>query len=173
MGDASGIMNKVSGEAVAVDLPGGTLFALLQGGRKGSDYISSLPHDALEHGRVSPAMPRRFEAQEWREEREVARRMKPKVELDRSDYPTLVRFRDIRDPKSVELVDPAKLAASFGPGVKLRCITIQITDDPVTMGIEDKLPNPDDRGFFNWDGKSNPNEGTVVVLSDFMRGEKR
>jgi hypothetical protein len=51
----------------------------------------------------------------------------------------LVRFRDIADPTSVEKVDPDNLAASFGEGVKLRRITVQLTDDPVTTGIEKRL----------------------------------
>ena len=54
-------------------------------------------------------------------------------------FPTLVRFRDINDPKTVEDVDPANLATSFGPGFHLRRITLQRTDDAVTHGIENRL----------------------------------
>lgn len=53
--------------------------------------------------------------------------------------PTLVRFGDIADPTTVAKVDPEDLAASFGTGVKLRRITVQLTDDPVTTGIEKRL----------------------------------
>lgn len=42
---------------------------------------------------------------------------------------------------SMLAVDPADFAATFGPGYALRRITVQITDDPVTTGIEQKLPN--------------------------------
>ena len=56
-----------------------------------------------------------------------------------SGYPRLVRFRDIADPKSVEKVDPANLAASFGPGYRLKRITAQIVSDDVTERIENKL----------------------------------
>jgi hypothetical protein len=52
----------------------------------------------------------------------------------------LVRFSDVNDPKTVERVDPADLAASFGPGVKLVRATIEITKDPVTTGMERRLP---------------------------------
>ena len=48
-------------------------------------------------------------------------------------------FRDIRDPKSVERVDPAALDKSFGAGVTLRRITVAVTNDPVTTGIEKRL----------------------------------
>ena len=58
-----------------------------------------------------------------------------------SDCLFMVRFRDIKKPATVEAVDPANLAASFGKGVKLKRILIQITDDDVTTGIEKKLPS--------------------------------
>jgi hypothetical protein len=37
-------------------------------------------------------------------------------------------------------VDPNDLAASFGPGVTLKTATVEITDDPITKGIEIRLP---------------------------------
>jgi hypothetical protein len=47
-------------------------------------------------------------------------------------YPMLVTFGDIADPASVKLVDPADLAASFGPGVRLKSVTLEVTDEAVT-----------------------------------------
>ena len=41
---------------------------------------------------------------------------------------------DPDDPASVKRVDPDDLAASFGPGVSLRKITLTITDEPATDG---------------------------------------
>ena len=67
-------------------------------------------------------------------------RLRPKAVLAPRLIPLLVRFRDIRDPKLVELVDAADLAAAFGSGVALRRATIEITRDPVTTGIETRLP---------------------------------
>jgi hypothetical protein len=67
-------------------------------------------------------------------------RLKPKGELPFKDLPVLVRFRDPKDPTSVELVDPLNLAASFGSGVTLTRASVEITDDPITHGIEDRLP---------------------------------
>jgi hypothetical protein len=51
----------------------------------------------------------------------------------------LVTFGDIKDPKSVKRVDPDDLSASFGAGVKLKAITVEITDDAVTTGIGGRL----------------------------------
>jgi hypothetical protein len=53
----------------------------------------------------------------------------------------LVTFKDIADPTSVVLVDPDDLAASFGAGYRLKAITVQVTDKPVTVGIEKRLDN--------------------------------
>lgn len=54
--------------------------------------------------------------------------------------PPLIRFREIEDPMTVERVDPADLAASFGPDVVLRSAHLEITRDEVTVGIAGRLP---------------------------------
>lgn len=53
--------------------------------------------------------------------------------------PMLVTFTDLSDPTSVAEVDPDDLAPTFGKGVSLKRITVQITNDPVTTGIEKRL----------------------------------
>ena len=58
---------------------------------------------------------------------------------ERSAYPMLVAFGDEADPTSVARVDPDDLAASFGEGVTLKRITVALTNDPVTTGIEERL----------------------------------
>lgn len=136
------------GEAVAVDLPGGrTLFALLTSG----DGLPEYPEWViLEHFRATPEYKTDWERAfltvfpDWRNNREswiVPPVLPPIAQSDppRSGYPMLVTFTDIADPASVKLVDPADLAASFGPGVKLKRITVEITDDPVTNGIGKRL----------------------------------
>jgi hypothetical protein len=157
MGDASGISFDLKGEAVAVDLPGGrTLFALLSGIERASpaDYHAYLFTSLLRAGvPTTPPMPRRYGQQEWAKVFGDARRLKPMMvvppKLERypdrvkkgemSPYPLLVTFTDIRDPKTVARVDPDDMAKSFGAGVTLRRITLQVTDDPVTTGIEKRL----------------------------------
>ena len=52
-------------------------------------------------------------------------------DLPRDQWPQMVRFRDINDPKSVEAVDPDAI------GVKR--IWVETTSDPVTTGIEKRL----------------------------------
>ncbi|MCB1452429.1 MAG: hypothetical protein KDJ43_02190 [Rhizobiaceae bacterium] len=55
------------------------------------------------------------------------------------NYPLLVTFDDIDDPTTVKRVDPDDLAASFGHGVSLKRITLEITDEPVTKGEVEKM----------------------------------
>ena len=59
--------------------------------------------------------------------------------LASKDYPMFVVFRDMSDPMSVQEVDPHNLAKTFGEGVNLQDIIIQITHDPATWQIEKYL----------------------------------
>jgi hypothetical protein len=51
-----------------------------------------------------------------------------------------VTFRDPTNSASVEIVDPNDLPATFGPNVILAGATIEVTRDPVTTVIKDRLP---------------------------------
>jgi hypothetical protein len=52
----------------------------------------------------------------------------------------LITFTDVKDPKSVVLVDPFHLAATRGEGVSRRSMTLEVTDEPLTKGIDNNLP---------------------------------
>jgi len=132
--EAASLQVRIRGEAVAVDLPRGqTLFALLSR-LNFSDQAARIPEVSLQ-----PDPPFRGGGDAWRKNIEALKRIRNSASVPPNEYPLLVRFRDIHDPKSVEAVDPGDLAASFGKGVKLRRIVIQITEDPVTTGIEKRL----------------------------------
>jgi hypothetical protein len=125
-----GIRSRVRGEAVAVDLPGGTMFALLRGADMNVDYPSGVVA-----GHVRKYPPPGFPATKgWKEIDRGIAKQKPAFELRPEEYPLLVRFRDINDPASVEKVDPVNLATSFGPGIKLKRVMIAVTRDSVTAG---------------------------------------
>lgn len=135
--DPSGKVRKwrARGEAVAVDLPGGkTLFALLKTGAHFEDMVG------LSMSTLYPA----FRAEGYDVvgvARELARAdVGEKAEVAPADYPMLVVFGDIAVPRTIELVDPTKLAAAFGSSVRLRAITASVTNDAVTKGIEGRLP---------------------------------
>lgn len=74
-----------------------------------------------------------------------------KKDLPLDQYPPFVMFKDMNDPKSVTLVKGHRFDADkqehipvdsfetlFGPGVRLKSITVEITEDPVTWGVADK-----------------------------------
>lgn len=145
------VSHRLRGEAVTVDLgTRGLLFALLRSDDN-SDWASNVMFG------FAPEMPAvydsdgKFDSTAHFHARFTAmlKNREPIVLPQRfrgSRYieggfarPMLVRFADIADPTTVEKVDPDNLAASFGPGVKIKRIIVQLTDDPVTTGIERHL----------------------------------
>lgn len=161
-----GVERKVRGEAVAIDLPGGlTLYALLRSDNnidwasyvmqtlaprtQGEDFAQQLDDMLALEGELT--LPRKFP---------------PVGHLpERSAYPMLVTFTDLSDPTSVAEVDPDDLAATFGKGVSLKRITVQITDDPVTTGIEKRLGWLIDPAIMENPGwRSLPYEVRVVLI---------
>jgi len=120
---------KATGEAVAVEVgPGRFLFALLTGERHFGDAGKLAPVAF-----VGLASPRGFASPEA-VKRVASLPAGSRAPLPREAYPLLVTFADIDDPKTVRRVDPDDLAASFGPGVSLKSITLEITDEKVTEG---------------------------------------
>lgn len=123
---------RARGEAPAVDLPNGqVLFALLRSETQ-VDAANVYPWYAF-----NPPCGEGHEwgvyAARWMRERELS------GPLPKGRYPMLVTFGDLNDPTSVAKVAPDNLAASFGEGVSLKRITVELTDDPVTTGIEERL----------------------------------
>jgi hypothetical protein len=129
---------SVEGEAVAVDIaPGKTLFALLKTSAHYED-MGSLSMQALD-----PLFTQKYDTVESAARIAAGDGIRSPADVAPSDYSMLVTFTDMADPKSVTRVEPADLAASFGPGVKLRRITVAVTDAAVTSGIGKRL------GWFN------------------------
>lgn len=133
------VERRVRGEAVAVDLHGGkTLFALLRSDND-IDWASRV-FIRLARQRKQAFEESLDDVLEVKGEQTLPR-MWPAVSTipERSAYPMLVTFSDLTKPSSVAEVDPDDLAATFGEGVKLKRITVELTDDPVTSGIEERL----------------------------------
>lgn len=130
---ASGFSLKQRGEAVAVDLQGGqALFVPLQ-------------TDGHETIRAGFGQGRETDVKALLDRAKGDRKVYvypslPALKAHNSSYPPMVRFRDAADPATVERVDPADLAASFGAGVLLKRLTLQATDEPITSGITTRLP---------------------------------
>ncbi len=139
---ARGRRYRVRGEAAAVDLgEGRVLFALLRS-EDSLDWPAQILFLTTPYAvEAEDKFQATFECMLAREE---AVELPPDLAAfisssEASAQPMLVTFRDLADPTSVERVDSENFAASFGEGFALRRITIQLTDDPVTGGIEERL----------------------------------
>ena len=181
----------VKGEAVVVDLGArGKLFALLKGaGIWGVDYgamipstVFPIPGEPYGGGALTPDGVRYY-----------GRLKQGRAVLTPDMFPMLVRFRDLNDPATVENVyemeayedntpghypmTKFRLKADnfekmFGQGVKLKDITIEITDDPVTKGVERILPwfnGPDKSLGIGMFDPTRPGPENYLTSWDFQR----
>ena len=136
----------VRGEAVPVALPDGrTLFALLSGPSHADWAGWIMVHTTRVPERWSEdSFQQRFQA--MLADRGVKalprtwRRGYGSGPGEEDAYPWLVRFDDPADPATGRAVDPDQLSAAFGPGYELRRITVRLTDDAVTSGLQKHLP---------------------------------
>ena len=130
---------EVHGEAVVVDLgSSGLLFAVLTGPARFDDghplgVNPTDPEAILSNFHSTGRQGTTYESLD-----DLARR-RDVIDVPFSDLPELVRFGDIRNPGSMEQVNPDELAVKFGPGVKLVRATLAITDAPISSGIETRL----------------------------------
>jgi hypothetical protein len=129
--EARGVHSKVRGEAVAVEvLPGRWLFALLDGRGDGLGKAEYLANSAFGLLEAAGSDGKRSYAAAMAKLREQPFE-KPST-IPPSDYPLLVTFDDIARPETV--VDPSDLAATFGQGMALKAMTLEVTEEGVTEG---------------------------------------
>lgn len=151
----------IKGEAVAVDLGArGVLFALIDWDSY-DEVGKTFPYTAA---RGIPDRIRYF------------KNLKPglKADLARAQWPRMVTFADMKDPKSVKAVNPDDLAATFGPGVAIKSVTVEITTDPVTWGIEKWLGWLPALGGGYLDGQfsgGGPELSNILYGGNFSKGE--
>jgi hypothetical protein len=142
---ASGTMTRARGEALYLDLGPGRrpLIALLSGPR------DRRGDGTLHWGEMSPfEVLARLYGEPFKDYGtnnanilKLVRYRGPKPVVPSSGFlPDLVTFANVLDPKTVMLVDPNNIGATLGPDVKWHKITLEITDEPLTTGIEAKLP---------------------------------
>lgn len=118
-----GSHSELLGEAFPVDIGNrGTLFVLLV----------SRGEDGLPRGRttlrtlINHFAPETITFRSNYLRHRTLSRVTGTADLATQEIPYLVRFRDINDPTSVEVVDPHDLAQSFGQGVSLKRANIEI-----------------------------------------------
>jgi hypothetical protein len=52
----------------------------------------------------------------------------------------MVTFSDLQNPRSAKIVDPDDLAATFGPGYRLKRLSITLTKEPLEDTIDVRIP---------------------------------
>ena len=166
----------VKGEAVVVDLgQRGLLFAIMKNSI-GPDYTHHVVYKTI-GGSTSPEGIRYLQNATGK-----------KAVLEPEDYPVLVMFKDINDPKTVtpalelgnnpkppfaQIVKDDYFDELFGAGVKLKEITIEMTDEKVTWGIKKTRPSFDpETGFMEWFNGLPYGDLRKIGPYDFFKGEK-
>jgi len=132
--DGMGWDYDLTGEAVVVEVtPGRYLFALLKGAGT-TEYMGSVAAASIagREGRV-------IDGALFGEVQGKRGRAAGVIAVPEGQYPMMVTFGDIADPASVKLVDPDELAASFGTGVRLKSVTLEVTDEAVTEGVVERV----------------------------------
>jgi hypothetical protein len=167
--EARGVRSSVVGEAVVVEVtPGRYLFALLSGSGEEKRDATHWVYPAYNlgaagsySGAMSIVMSQVYDTP---------------VSLPPEGWPMMVMFADIADPTSVARVDPNDLAASFGEGVRLKAVTLEITRADVTEGVVDALltwigPYQEPHLIPGYGRISDIPFGMTVGHGDFSRGD--
>ena len=164
------------GEAVAVDLGArGMVFAILSYRNRATD--PSYFAEYMFGPRNSDGSVRLNTLAELRTGNFL--NLKGTRELPQPYWPEMVRFSNIADPSSVELVDPAKLAEHPETGIKVQRVTVGITNEPVNNTISSVLnwlTLPKNQLFSllrgrYWDYRDvNFKTGFGLKVSDFKKG---
>jgi hypothetical protein len=156
--DPGKIENRTIGEALVLDLgKRGTLFALLSAENHydWSSTIMPVITPTPNYVKGEDKFLKRFNFMMTRRQLiELPREPIKTATFPFPNYPWLVQFT--RDRDWVEQVNPSNLAASLGKGVSLRRMTVQLTDDPVTIGIGRALP-----WLATWEGRLSGRIGSI------------
>lgn len=180
--EAGGIRHGFRGEAVVVDLGKNTLFVPLVSSSRDSGWASIVMF------LVTPASLPPAGSDPFRRRFDEMLKYRGKIDLLQSDplemnkslrsiYPLMVYFKNINDPSSVEEFDRNNFSEVFGNGYRLKKITVQITDEPVTFGkVRNHLRWIDTFGRGYFDPKQSNVNGKIsgsLGVGYFIVGENK
>jgi hypothetical protein len=130
-----GAPHRTYGQALVIDLgTRGALVALLTRGRSGNwveddpKYIVLMKCGDSRNNSDDIRMVRGLDA------------CKAAYPVDLAELPDLLLLKKAEDPSSAVVVDPGNPQSVLGPGVVIRSATIQVTNEPLTHGVDDHLP---------------------------------
>jgi hypothetical protein len=133
-------ISRVFGESVFVDLgQGKNLIALLAAGPSGEDvdYPGRIVFLTFNLDGNDPNTPKRLP--QLRGKRDLDIYHSSLYEITKRFLPTFVTFRDLKDLSTARIAPPGLFGEIFGAGFKMRNVSIEMTSDPVTSGIEEKM----------------------------------
>tara|TARA_R110000787_G_scaffold15402_8_gene47623 strand:+ start:9656 stop:10330 length:675 start_codon:yes stop_codon:yes gene_type:complete len=132
-----------TGEAVMIDMPNGkTLFKLMDIDTRDIHFATFYWDDFTQAREKRDYKRKDFKVllDEAKESKRCFRYPSIADATERNiDYPQFVYFDDGQDPNSVQIVDPGDLETSFGEGYKLKQISVQMTEEPVSHKIQKRL----------------------------------
>jgi hypothetical protein len=128
-GQAPPQVSRVRGEAIFIDLGNGrNVVALLAAGAKAENV--DYPYNV-----VPEVFGLTFDDRDLRKLADL----NGSRDLPTNFLPTFVTFSDLNDLKIARIVSPYDFEKEFGPDVQFKRVWIEVTEDPVTRGIETKL----------------------------------
>jgi hypothetical protein len=131
--EITALTRDIRGEAVDVQLPDGRhVFALLSS-PDNVDYTASIA------GKLFADIPHDSHGGAWTGLFSAVSRLRETRDLPLDLYPLFVTFDNIADPATVRQVDPKDFAATLGPGVALKRVTLGITDESVSEKLGDDV----------------------------------
>jgi len=123
----------LQGDAVFLDLGNGQNVIALLGLGPWAQKVDETVTRAVKAFECEPCQ---LNVEEWQK---LSRRSGTR-ELPQELLATLVTISDFNDPSSVRVVPPSDFETVFGPGYHFKRAWIEMTKDPVTRGIREKIP---------------------------------
>jgi hypothetical protein len=130
---SNSFVTRMTGEAVFVDLgERKNLIALMTCGQRGRDLYKFQVLAAVTIERATGKLPWQLNARELKT-------LGP-FEVPEDFIPTLLTFSDLTNAELWRVVPEQDFEKIFGAGYQLKRVTVELTDAPVTVSIEEKLP---------------------------------
>lgn len=174
------------GEAVAVDLPGGkAVYVLLAGRRRNGEIMRSvapvLPEVVYRRAGLTRDFEREVGGDRMRVLRYIQELPRRPIALDCPNTMNsfvveclqLAYLRDPANPSTVRAIDYNQLESVFGSGIRLRSITLEITDESTSFVLQDRLPwlmgSPETRLDQAVEAQGNQTFAASLTNGDFQR----